>query len=62
MRAGAGRPPRGGGVAPRLKLPVAAKPLGFGAASFQRGQYFVMRIVGSQMQAEVEPGRAQCKR
>ncbi len=40
-------------------MSVAATPLGFGAAGFQPGKYVVMRIVGRQVQAEVEASRAQ---
>jgi hypothetical protein len=34
-------------------------PLGLRAASLQLTKYVVMRVVGGQMKAEVEPGRVQ---
>jgi hypothetical protein len=34
-------------------------PLGLRAASLQLTKYVVMRVIGGQMKAEVEPGRVQ---
>lgn len=41
------------------RLAIAAEPFGFGAARFKPGEYVVVRVVGGQMQTEVEPGRVQ---
>ena len=46
-------------VAPCLKLAVAMIPLGLGPARLQPGQYLVVRIIGGQVQAEVESRGAQ---
>lgn len=44
---------------PCLKLTVPSEPFGFGTVGFQPGEYVVMRIVGSQVKAEVETSRVQ---